>query len=93
MESEGLPLCLGYFSVLSPAPTQTRDMLPYLDDGDSWRSKWPVLWVYPQYNEFDVVCGVDLDDLLVEQLIQMFPVKGLVDEALPEVYLLVVYSV
>lgn len=80
MQAEGLSN-LGYFST-SPGPVQARDMLPHYDSG---RSKWPVLWMYPQHNQFDLIHAVDLDDLLVEHLVMMFPLGEGQEEGLGSV--------
>ena len=34
---------------------------------------WPVLYLYPQYNQIDINHGVDGDDMLVEHIASMFP--------------------
>jgi hypothetical protein len=49
-----------------------QSIIPYREEG-SRDEKWPVLFLYPQYNEIDVVLGVDKSDMLVMHLAQMFP--------------------
>lgn len=49
-----------------------QSIMPYREEG-SQDEKWPILFLYPQYNEIDVVLGVDKSDMLVMHLAQMFP--------------------
>lgn len=61
---------LGYFQLFNPEPLQLREQWPYREGEDIY---WPVLFLYPQYNQFDVVPEANIDQMLAEQLAMMFP--------------------
>ena len=66
---------------LGYAATNSLEALPQFDTFNSLprfvdvssSSVWPVLYLYPQYNQIDINHGVNGEDMLVEHMASMFP--------------------
>jgi hypothetical protein len=63
------PIGVGFAST-DQQPAQLKEIIPFLSDG---RPAWPVLMLYPQYGQLDVVQGVGGGDMIVAHLAEMFP--------------------
>jgi Cns1/TTC4 Wheel domain len=75
---------LGYASE-SQQPAQLQEVIPHMSEG---APAWPVLMLYPQYGQLDVIQGAAEEDMLAEHMAQMFPViekpqKGAGNPAVP----------
>ena len=69
-------IVMGYAS--DQQPPQFKEILPHIvtvsDDIEETKVVWPMLILYPQYGQFDIIQGVGYDDMLVMHLAEMFPV-------------------
>lgn len=57
-------------------PQQLKNYLPQIGASEhegELSVKWPVLFLYPQYNQIDLIEAVDSHDMLAEHLAVMFP--------------------
>ena len=58
------------YACANQQPAQLHEILPHLVEG---RPAWPVLMLYPQYGQLDVVQGAGAADMVVAHLAEMFP--------------------
>ena len=58
------------YACANQQPAQLQEILPHLAEG---RPAWPVLILYPQYGQLDVVQGAGAADMVVAHLAEMFP--------------------
>jgi hypothetical protein len=71
-----LQVSLTFTGSTSNEPLQLQSAWPSsIVDIDSQVKKiyWPMLLLYPQYNKFDIIPDADIDCMLAEYLIQVFP--------------------
>ena len=69
------PIAAGYASA-SQQPAQLREVLPHFLSNEATGEcnvGWPVVLLYPQYSQIDVIEGVSADDMLAIHLAEMFP--------------------
>ena len=59
------------FAADNQQPAQLKEILPHLSD--EGLPVWPMLMLYPQYGQLDVVQGVCSQDRIVAHLAEMFP--------------------
>lgn len=70
-----MPVAVGYAST-NQQPAQLQEVLPHFlssNDTDEHSIGWPVVLLYPQYSQIDVIQGVAADDMLAMHLAEMFP--------------------
>lgn len=79
---QDLQIGLGYPSSIQPEPLQLRQAWPSIQS-EQQTYTWPVLFLYPQYNHFDIIPDVDIANLVVDYLTTMFPEKGEYEQAIP----------
>lgn len=65
----GKSVAVGFAST-DQQPAQLKEIIPHLSEG---RPSWPVLMLYPQYGQLDVIQGVSAGDMVVAHLAEMFP--------------------
>lgn len=64
---------VGYASA-NQQPAQLQEVLPHIiSDGNDSSVAWPVVMLYPQYGQIDVIQGLNADDMLAMHLAEMFP--------------------
>jgi hypothetical protein len=79
---QALGVTVGHSSVMQPEPMQLRSSWPVaqLMDGDDEEAgavvTWPVLFLYPQYNKFDIMPDTHIGTMLIDQLAVLFPGVG-----------------
>lgn len=69
--SQTVGAALGHCQLHNPEPQQLREHWPTKDQDGA--ILWPLLVLYPQYNQFDVIPDANVDLMLAEQLAMMFP--------------------
>ena len=75
--SQSLGVHLGYPpSSSNPEPLQLRSIWPFEHDQVHGEYYFPLLFLYPQYNKFDIISEANVVDMLVEHLAVIFPEKG-----------------
>lgn len=68
---------LSSFSLLNPEPYQLRNVWPTRDETTSPKTiNWPILFLYPQHNQMDIIPDANIQTLLIEYVCSMFPEKG-----------------
>jgi Cns1/TTC4 Wheel domain len=68
-------IVVGYASA-NQQPAQLQEVLPHSVSSDGSNENiigWPVVMLYPQYSQIDVIQGVDASDMLAIHLAEMFP--------------------
>ena len=65
-------VAVGYASA-SQQPAQLEEVLPHVSLGTDRSIRWPVVFLYPQYSQIDVIQGVDASDMIAIHLAEMFP--------------------
>ena len=68
-------ISVGYASTMQN-PAQLQEVLPHYIEGvskDPSNVGWPVILLYPQYSQIDVIQGVTATDMLAVHLAEMFP--------------------
>lgn len=69
------PIVAGYASA-NQQPAQLREVLPHFLSNEATAEcnvGWPVVLLYPQYSQIDVIEGVSANDMLAIHLAEMFP--------------------
>ena len=65
-------IVLGYN--INEPPEQLKDTYPSaIEDAGGFIYQWPVLFLYPQYNQMDLIPDANTDAMLVDYLAHMFP--------------------
>lgn len=70
--SQMLGATLGFPVANSREPEQVVNCWPRIDT-DTGGFTWPVMLLYPQYNQFDLISAAEVDLMLVEHLSAIFP--------------------
>lgn len=68
-------VAVGYASA-NQQPAQLKEVLPHITSNpymEITHAIWPVIILYPQYGQLDVIEGLDVADMLAMHLAEMFP--------------------
>lgn len=66
---------LGYYNPESKKPIQLGDSVAFCETNDEGTSSsyWPIIVLYPQYNQLDIIQAASLDEMLVEYISALLP--------------------
>lgn len=68
--AKGTDVNVGY-AAANQQPAQLKEVLPHYTETN--HAVWPVIILYPQYGQLDVIEGLDIGDMLAMHLAEMFP--------------------